>query len=134
MRIELIEHGWFDETLNCFEKTELDDIVPDSIAYLWYFFDDLYLLRWKILYTFCVVPLATLILMPMEDIFYGKEKWKVTSMHVIVTLRNTKFMCRICFRYFEVFTCVLHFRTAILKHLPYLLTKYFNISQKIKCF
>ena len=83
---------------------------------------------------FCILPLATLILMPMEDIFYGKEKWKVTSMHVIVTLRNTKFMCRICFRYFEVFTCVLHFRTAILKHLPYLLTKYFNISQKIKCF
>ena len=36
------------------------------------YFDDLYLLRWKILYTFCIVPLASLILIPMEDIFYEK--------------------------------------------------------------
>ena len=32
--------------------------------------DNLYLLRWNILYTICIVPLATLIVIPMEDILY----------------------------------------------------------------
>ena len=39
MTIKLLEHGCFDETLNCF--------------------DDLYLLRWKLLYILCRVPLAS---------------------------------------------------------------------------
>ena len=34
MMIELIEHGCFDETLNCFEMMELDGIVPDSITFI----------------------------------------------------------------------------------------------------
>ena len=34
MRIKLIEHGCFDETLNCFEMMELDGIVPDSITFI----------------------------------------------------------------------------------------------------
>ena len=34
MRTELIEHGCFDETLNCFEMMELDGIVPDSITFI----------------------------------------------------------------------------------------------------
>ena len=35
MMIELIEHGCFDETLNCFEMMELDGIVPDSITFIY---------------------------------------------------------------------------------------------------
>ena len=34
MMIELIEHGCFDETLNCFEMMELDGIFPDSITFI----------------------------------------------------------------------------------------------------
>ena len=34
MIIELIEHGYFDETLNCFEMMELDGIFPDSITFI----------------------------------------------------------------------------------------------------
>ena len=34
MMIDLIEHGCFDETLNCFEMMELDGIVPDSITFI----------------------------------------------------------------------------------------------------
>ena len=39
MALKLLQHGCFDETLNCFH--------------------DLYLLRWKLLYILCRVPLAS---------------------------------------------------------------------------
>ena len=34
MMIELIEHDFFDETLNCFKMMELDGIVPNSITFI----------------------------------------------------------------------------------------------------
>ena len=61
------------------------------------FFDDLYLLTWKILYTIFILPLATSILIPIDDFFVQKThkiKWQIDNrigsiyVNVIQTLWN----------------------------------------------
>ena len=62
------------------------------------FSDDLYLLRWKILYTIFILPLATSILIPIDDFFVQKThkiKWQIDNIigsiyvvNVIQTLWN----------------------------------------------
>ena len=79
----------------------MTSLIFDHFSY------DLYLLRWNILYTICILPLATLILIPMEDTFYGKKPVSV------LIYANELYLCKYLCMYVSTCRVVVHVHVRV---------------------